>query len=188
MLFRSVKADKNSGPDKIMKAEMAASKASAQAQIKSYGDMAAAGKSFFKENSKGYKLLETTEKAFRAYEMAMAVESMVKKIFFKEGEVAANLALNATKLTGEAATTGASVALAGTEASAWGITAVVKAMASLPFPLNLAAGAVTLAAVLALGAKVMGGGGGGMSVSQQRQESQGTGSVFGDSKIGRAHV
>lgn len=177
----AVKADPKSSADKIAKAEMAASKASAQAQIKSYGDMAAAGKSFFKENSKGYKLLETTEKAFRAYEMAMAVESMVKKIFFKEGEVAANLALNATKLTGEAATTGASVALAGTEASAWGITAVVKAMASLPFPLNLAAGAVTLAAILALGAKVMGGGGGGMSVSQQRQESQGTGSVFGDS-------
>ena len=177
----AVKADPKSSADKIAKAEMAASKASAQAQIKSYGDMAAAGKGFFKENSKGYKLMETTERAFRAYEMAMAVESMVKKIFFKEGEVAANLALNATKLTGEATTTSASVALAGTEASAWGITAVVKAMASLPFPLNLAAGAVTLAAVLALGAKVMGGGGGGMSVSQQRQESQGTGSVFGDS-------
>ncbi|OEZ90728.1 tape measure protein [Duganella phyllosphaerae] len=178
----AVKADPKSSADKIAKAEMAASKASAQAQVKSYGDMAAAGKGFFKENSKGYKLMETTERAFRAYEMAMAVESMVKKIFFKEGEVAANLALNATKLSGEAATTGASVALAGTEASAWGITAVVKAIASLPFPLNLAAGAATLAAVLAIGAKVMGGvGSGGLSVSQQRQESQGTGTVFGDS-------
>ena len=178
----AVKADPKSSADKIAKAEMAASKASAQAQIKSYGDMAAAGKGFFKENSKGYKALEATERAFRAYEMAMAVESMVKKIFFKEGEVAANLALNATKLTGEATTTAASTGLAATEASAWGITAVVKAMASLPFPLNLAAGAATLAAVVAIGAKMFGGvGGGGLSVSQQRQESQGTGTVFGDS-------
>jgi tape measure domain-containing protein len=178
----AVKADPKSSADKIAKAEMAASKASAQAQIKSYGDMAAASKGFFKENSKGYKLMETTERAFRAYEMAMALESMVKKVFFKEGEVAANVALNATKLTGEAATTAASTGLAATEASAWGITAVVKAMASLPFPLNLAAGAATLAAVIAIGAKMFGGtGGGGMSVTQQRQESQGTGTVFGDS-------
>jgi len=178
----AVKADPKSSADKIAKAEMAASKASAQAQIKSYGDMANASKGFFKENSKGYKALEATERAFRAYEMAMAVESMVKKIFFKEGEVAANLSLNATKLTGEAATTAASTGLAATEASAWGITAVVKAMASLPFPLNLAAGAATLAAVIAIGAKMFGGvGGGGLSVSQQRQETQGTGTVFGDS-------
>ncbi|SDI47787.1 tape measure protein, partial [Duganella sp. OV510] len=177
----AVKADPKSSAQKIAQAEIAAAKASAQAQIKSYGDMAGAAKGFFSENSKGYKLLETTEKAFRAYEMAMALESMVKKIFFKEGEVAANVALNATKLSGEAATTGASVALAGTEASAWGITAVVKAMASLPFPLNLAAGAVTLAAVLALGAKVMGGtGGGGFDVAKDRQEKAGTGTVLGD--------
>jgi tape measure domain-containing protein len=177
----AVKADPKSSTDKIARAEIAASKASAQAQIKSYGDMAAASKGFFKENSKGYKLLETTEKAFRAYEMTMAVESMVKKIFFKEGEVAANVALNATKLTGEAATTAASTGLAATEASAWGITAVVKAMASLPFPLNLAAGAATLAAVVAVGAKMFGGVGGGASVSQQRQAANGTGSVLGDS-------
>ena len=177
----AVKADPKSSADKIARAEIAASKASAQAQIKSYGDMAAASKGFFKENSKGYKALEATERAFRAFEMAMAVESMVKKIFFKEGEVAANVALNATKLTGEAATTAASTGLAATEASAWGITAVVKAMASLPFPLNLAAGAATLAAVVAVGAKMFGGVGGGASVSQQRQAANGTGSVLGDS-------
>lgn len=178
----ATKADPKNGADKIAKAEIAASHASAQAQIKSYGDMAHAAKGFFKENSAGYKVLEGTEKAFRAYEMAMAVESMVKKIFFKESEVAANVALNGTKLAGEAATTAASTGLAATEASAWGITAVVKALASLPFPLNLAAGAATLAAVVAIGAKMMGGAGGGsVSVSEQRQAAAGTGSVFGDS-------
>ena len=178
----SIKADPKSGADKIAQAELAATKSSAAAKVKSYADMATAAKGFFKENTAGYKVMEGAEKAFRAYEMAMAVESMVKKIFFKETEVAANLALNGAKLTGEAATTAASTGLAATEASAWGITAVVKALASLPFPLNLAAGAATLAAVVAIGAKMLGGvGGGSVSVSEQRQAANGTGTVLGDS-------
>ncbi|MEO7494723.1 MAG: tape measure protein [Massilia sp.] len=159
------------------------SKRETQARVSAYGDMAGAAKGFFKENSKGYKVMETAEKAFRAYELAMAVESMVKKIFFKEGEVAANLALNATKTTGEAASTAVSTGLAATEASAWGVTAVVKALASLPFPANLAAGAATLAAVVAIGAKLIGGLGGssGVDVSKERQAATGTGSVLGNS-------
>ena len=178
----TVKADPKSSAEAVAKAEIAATRGSAQAKIKSYGDMAGAAKGFFKENTAGYKVMETTEKAFRAYEMAMAVESMIKKIFFKETEVAANLTLNATKLTGEATTTAASTGLAATEASAWGITAVVKALASLPFPLNLAAGAATLAAVVAIGAKMLGGmGGSSASLSEQRQAANGTGSVLGDS-------
>ena len=167
---------------KIADLEKAAARSSAQAKIKSYGDMASAAKGFFKENSTGYKVMETAEKAFRAYEMAMAVESMVKKIFFKETEVAANIALNTTKVGGEAAASAASTGLAATEASAWGITAVVKALASLPFPLNLAAGAATLAAVVASGAKMLGGtGGSSVSLSEQRQAANGTGSILGDS-------
>ena len=174
--------DAKGDPTKIAQAQAIAARQGAQAQVKSYGDMASAAKGFFKENSTGYKVMQTTEKAFRAYEMAMAVESMVKKIFFKETEVAANLTLNATKLTGEAATTAASTGLAATEASAWGITAVVKALASLPFPLNLAAGAATLAAVVAIGAKLMGGmGGSSVSLSEQRQAANGTGSILGNS-------
>lgn len=180
----AVKADPKNSAQKIAQAEIAASKASAQAQIKSYGDMAGAAKGFFKEHTAGYKVMEGAEKAFRAYEMAMAIEAMVKKIFFKEAEVAANVTGNATKLTSEATTTAASTTLAGTEASAWGVTAVVKALASLPFPLNLAAGAATLAAVVGIGAKIMGGlgGGGGNTTSQDRQKLAGTGSVFGDTK------
>lgn len=175
---------KDAGGDqtKIQRANMMAAEASAQAQVKSYGDMASAAKGFFNENSAGYKVLGGIEKAYRATEMAMALEAMAKKIFFKETEVAANTTLNATKVAGEAASSAASTGLAATEASAWGITAVVKAIASMPFPLNLAAGAATLAAVVAIGAKMVGGlGGGSVSLSQQRQEAQGTGSVLGDS-------
>jgi hypothetical protein len=176
----------NSGGNqaKIYRAQSQAASASAQAQVKSYGDMAGAAKGFFKENTAGYKVLQTTEKAYRAYEMALALESMAKKILFKEGEVAANVALNATKVTGEAASTAASTSLAATEASAWGVTAVVKALASLPFPANLAAGAATLAAVIAIGAKVVGsfgGGSGGGMTAADVQKAQGMGSVFGDS-------
>lgn len=173
-------------PVKIEKAKAVAAAQSAQAQVKSYGDMAHAAKGFFKENTTGYKLMEGAEKAFRAAEMAMSIQAMIKKIFYKEGEVAANLSLNATKLTGEAASTAASSSLAATEASAWGVTAVVKALASLPFPLNLAAGAATLAAVIAVGAKIMGsiggGGSGGGKSAADMQKEQGTGTVFGDTK------
>lgn len=174
---------KDAGGDqtKIQRANMMAAEASAQAQIKSYGDMAGAAKGFFDQNSAGYKVLSDVEKAYRAAEMAMALESMAKKIFFKEAEVAASTTLNATKVAGEAASTAASVGLAGTAASAWGITAVVKAIASMPFPLNLAAGAATLAAVVGLGVKLVGSlGGSNVSLSQQRQQEQGTGSVLGD--------
>lgn len=163
--------------DAIKKANMD----SAKAQIKSYGDMAGAAKGFFKENSKGYAVLETTEKAFRAFELALALKSMTEKIFFKETEVAANATLNTTKIAGEATASAASTGLAATEASAWGITAVVKAIASLPFPLNLAAGAATLAAVVAIGAKVFGSvGQGSVPIHEQRQKANGTGSVLGD--------
>ena len=151
-----------------------------KSRLSGYGDMAAAAKGFFAEGSKGYGILSGAEKAYRAAELALALQAMTKKIFFKQGEVVANTALNATKLTGEAAASAASTGLAATEASAWGVTAVVKAIASLPFPLNLAAGAATLAAVVAIGAKMVGGiGGGSIALSEQRQKTQGTGSVLG---------
>lgn len=163
-------------------ASEAISRRELRSRVTAYGDMATAAKGFFSEGSKGYRTLETAEKAFRAYELVMAAEGLAKKLFFKEAEVAAHSTLNATKLAGESATTAASTGLAATEASSWGVTAVVKAIASLPFPLNLAAGAATMAAVLAVGAKLTGGvGGSNVSLSQSRQEKQGTGSVFGDS-------
>jgi hypothetical protein len=153
-----------------------------KSRLSGYGDMAAAAKGFFSEGSKGYGVLSSVERAYRAAELAMTIQSTAKKIFFKQTEVAANVALNAQKLGVEAATTTASTGLAATEASAWGVTAVVKAMASLPFPMNLAAGAATLAAVVAIGASIMGSvGGSSVPLSQQRQDKQGTGSVLGDS-------
>jgi TP901 family phage tail tape measure protein len=158
-----------------------AAAATASAQIKGYGDMAGAAKGFFDQNSNGYRILHTTEQAFRAFELAQAAMALGKKLFFKQTEVAATTALNGTKVAGEAASTAASTALAGTEASAWGITAVAKAIASLPFPFNLAAGAATMAAIVGLGIKMTGGFGGGSSAAD-RQAENGTGTIAGDPK------
>lgn len=169
-------------PAEVAKLQQKYAMDAASAQISAYGDMAGAAKGFFDENTKGYAVMEAAERGFRLVELALSAEAMVRKIFMKETEVAANTTLNAVKLGGEATASTASVALAGTEASAWGITAVVKAIASLPFPANLAAGAATLASVVGIGAAMVGSmsGGSGVSVSEDRQKKQGTGSVLGD--------
>lgn len=177
-------ATKAAGGDttKIAQANALAAQQSAQAQVKSYGDMAGAAKGFFKENSAGYKVLQGTEKAFRAYEMVMAVENMVAKSGLLAEFTALFVASKATETAAEGASTGASVGMAGAQASAWGVTAVVKAIASMPFPANLVAGAATLAAVVAIGAKIAGsvGGGGADTTAQDRQKAAGTGSILGD--------
>ncbi|MBD8531492.1 MULTISPECIES: tape measure protein [unclassified Massilia] len=176
------KKDAKNDPVKIKAAETRASQAAATAQIRQYGDMAKAAKGFFKENTAGYKVMEGAEKAFRAYEMAMSIKSMVEKSGLLTAFTGLFVASKATQTAAEGTATVASTAMAGTQASAWGVTAVVKAIASMPFPLNIAAGAATLAAVVAIGAKMMGGlGGGAPSLSEQRQATQGTGSVLGAS-------
>ena len=168
---------------KIQKANAIAAQQSAQAQVRSYADMSKAAKGFFKENSTGYKVMEGAEKAFRAYEMAMAIETMVAKSGFLTAFTGLFVTSKATQTAAETAAVAPSVAAAGAQSSAWGITAVVKAIASMPFPMNLAAGAATLAAVVAIGAKMVGGGGGapvGVTTYQDKQRVQGTGTVLGD--------
>lgn len=171
-------------PVKIERAKGVAAQQAAQAQVHAYGDMAGAAKGFFKENSLGYKTMAAAEKGFRAYEMAMAVQSMLEKSGLLTAFTALFVGSKATEAAVETTATATSAANAGVQASAWGITAVVKAIASMPYPWNLVAGATTLAAVVAVGASMMGGIGGGASapsISEQRQASQGAGSVLGDS-------
>ena len=172
-------------PVKLKIAEMKAADAAAIAQVRQYGDMSRAAKGFFKENTSGYKIMEGAEKAFRAYEMAMSVKSMVEKSGLLTAFTGLFVASKATQTAVEGTATVASVGMAGTQASAWGITAVVKAIASLPFPWNLVAGAATLAAVVGVGAKMFGSvGGGGSAINpnsaEERQKVQGTGTVLGD--------
>lgn len=154
----------------------------ARDKVAALGDMAGASKSFFKTNSTGYKTLEAAEKGFRKVEKLMAVEAALTKSGLMSSFTGLFVSSKATETAAEAGASAKSVVAAGTQSSAWGVTAVVKALASMPYPSSLVAGAATLAAVVALGVVVGGGinrGAGGKS-AETMQKSQGTGTVFGD--------
>jgi len=182
---QAIRADlaKSEGKDDYEQKRILAIRDLDAAQVTAYADMAGAAKGFFTQHSAGYQLMSGIEKAYHLAEVAMAAKTLVEKTFFKTAEVGVEATTAGAKVGIQTASTAASATLAGTEASAWGITAVVKAIASLPFPLNLAAGAATLAAVVGIGAKMGGGlGSGGDTTAADRQAATGTGSVFGDSK------
>jgi hypothetical protein len=132
--------------------------ATSTAQVGLYGDMAAAAKGFFKEGSDGYKALQKAEQTFRAIQFALSVRAMAQDIAETAGSIA-NSAIRAGK---------------------YAVEAVAKAIASLPFPANLAAGAATAAALAAIGISIAGAFGGGNKPSEKPNE--GTGTVLGDAE------
>ncbi len=177
-----IKSDPKKSAADIAKAEVAAAKDSAQARVRSYGDMASAAKGFFKENTTGYKVLEGTEKAFRAVETAMAVESMLTKSGLLTTFTGLFAASKATEEIIDGATTTKSVANSGLRAAADGVAAFAKTLASLPFPFNIAAGAAVAALLVGAGVSMTGGSGGSAPAFDLKgyQEKQGTGTVLGD--------
>lgn len=126
-------------------------------QIGFFGDLTASAKGFFKEGSDGYKALETAEKAFRAVEFALSVRAMAQ----------------------DAIETVTSIANSGARTATKAVEAVVSAISSLPFPLNLVAGAATIAALASIGVAVAGSFGG--SKNTLEKANDGTGTVLGDS-------
>lgn len=125
-------------------------------QVGLYGDMSAAAKGFFKEGSDGYQAMAAAEKAFRAVEFALSVRAMAQ----------------------DAAETASSIAKSGARTATKAVEAVVSAISSLPFPLNLAAGAATIAALASIGVNVAGSFGGGGNTLEKAND--GTGTVLGD--------
>jgi hypothetical protein len=172
--------DAGGDPTKIAKAQAAAAQQGAQAQVKSYGDMASAAKGFFKENSAGYKAMEGVEKAYRAYEMAMAVQSMLTKSGLLTAFTGLFVTAKAAEMTATVATVPVTVAAEGVKQGALATTAMAGAIA-VPFPGNLVAVGIVAAMLAAIGLASGGGGGSSISLSQQRQAATGTGSVLGDS-------
>ncbi len=150
------------GSEKYNKVEQAAAEETAKARVGAYGDMAAAAKGFFDQNSAGYKVMQAAEIAFRAIEMVMSIKAMAQATLETANDVKSS----------------------GLKATASGIAAYAKSLASLPFPFNLAAGAVVLAALAGIGVAITGGGGAapGANDAEHRQDAQGAGSVLGDSK------
>ena len=132
-------------------------KRAAMDQVGFFGDLSASAKGFFKEGSSGYKALETAEKAFRAVEFALSVRAMAQ----------------------DAIETVTSIANSGARTATKAVEAVVSAISSLPFPLNLVAGAATIAALASIGVAVAGSFGG--SKNTLEKVNDGTGTVLGDS-------
>ncbi len=133
--------------------------ATATSQVGAFGDMAAAARGFFKEGSSGYAALTKAIQVFRTIEFALSVRAMAQ----------------------DAIETASALAKSGVRAAKYAVEAVAKAIASLPFPLNLAAGAATAAALAALGIAIGGAIGGG-GKNDLEPSNNGTGTVFGDPK------
>lgn len=152
--------------------------AQASAEINHYGNLASAAKGFFKEGSDGYKALLAAEKVFRAFELAIAIKNAAVKIGLIGAQTAA-------KVTSDTAMAASDTARAGVEQGNSIITtgikaveAVVNAIRSLPFPLNIAAGAITAGVIASLGVAISGAFGGSPKLPAA---NDGTGTVFGDS-------
>lgn len=124
-------------------------------QIALYGDMAAAAKGFFKSGSDGYKALADAEKVFRAVQFALSVRAMAQDAIETAGSIAKSVARTAT----------------------YAVEAVVSAIKSLPFPLNIAAGAATIGALAGIGVGIAGSFGGS---NKPAASNSGTGTVLGD--------
>lgn len=124
-------------------------------QVALYGDMASAAKGFFKQGSDGYRALQKAEQTFRAVQFAMSVRAMAQ----------------------DAIETASAIAKSAIRAGKYAVEAVAKALSSLPFPANIAAGAATAAALLAIGLSVAKGSG----RSNVEAPNEGRGTVFGDS-------
>lgn len=129
---------------------------SSSLQVNAFGNMATAAKGFFKEGTTGWKVLSAAEKAARAVEFALSVRSIAQ----------------------DAIETGSKLASSAARTAANAVEAVTKAIASLPFPLNIAAGAATIGALAAIGVSVAGSlGGGGNNLPKS---NDGTGTILGD--------
>jgi hypothetical protein len=168
---------------KIAEAETKAAKASAQAQMKSYADVAGSAKMFFKEHTAGYKILAAVEKGFRMAEMAMAYEAMIRKIFFTEAVTAATVVGNETSASSAVASAAVEIPAAMGKAQANAIGAVANQGNGDPYSAFFRIAA--MAAIMAGLGLMVGGGGGGSSIPEEttaawQQERQGTGTVLGD--------
>ncbi|MBH2072374.1 MAG: hypothetical protein I8H90_26020 [Burkholderiales bacterium] len=166
-------------PTKVAKAQAAAAQQGAQAQIKSYGDMASSAKGFFKENTAGYRAMEGAEKAYRAVEMAMAIESMVKKLFAVEVVTTATLGAEAAKAVAVQAGTATQLAADTVKGTSAAAVAVATQAQGDPYSAWIRMAAMA-AAMAALGFAVSGGGGSD-TTAKDRQAATGTGSILGDS-------
>ncbi len=134
----------------------------AMAQVQNYGDMLGAAKGFFKEGSDGYKVLQAAEQAYRVFQFAMSVQTMVQRALETTATVAGAGVETAAVVGAETVKTGATAA--GTAIRlplklAEGAASMFAALGPFGFPLV----AAMLAVMATLGFAGGGGGRGGGS-------------------------
>ena len=185
-LAEATKGRSDADPEKL-RLVAAAQRESARAQVKSYGDITSAAKGYFKEGTSGYKVLQATERAFRTVEMAMAVQSMVQSLAAtstKTTAVVTGKAFESAAMIGAAgvdtATTGVSVANSAAKTTASTVAGVAKAFEQLGV-WGFAGAAAIIAFMVGMGSSMSGGGGPAATTFEERQKTQGTGTVLGDS-------
>lgn len=155
----------------------------ARDRIRSYGDMAGAAKDFFEEGTTGYKVMSAAEKAFRAYEMALAMESFLQKSGLLSTLTTLVLGNNAAQAI--SAQTSAQIESAAKMQVAGANAVGAVANQGNGDPYTAFARIAAMAAIMA-GLGLMSGGGGGASSAPnpnsaaERQKRQGTGTVLGD--------
>lgn len=110
-------------------------KDSAKLEFDRNANIISATKGMFKEKTFAYKALAAVEKVMHITKLAM----MVKEMFF-----------DATATASSVANSGVRTAASVVEAGVLGVKAVVGAIASLPFPLDLVAGAAVAAVIAGL--------------------------------------
>lgn len=141
-------------------------KKSALSEITMYANLAGAAKSMFGEKTAAAKAFGAIEKVLHIARIGMMLVEVAQTI----ASVGPTVAANAAKTT----STMGSVVVDGA-------AAVVKTLASLPFPANVAAGAAVAALVAGIIGSVGGSFNGGSGSSSAAPVNEGTGTVFGDS-------
>lgn len=174
---------KDPNDPKVIAEQGKARKESFELQMQSYGDLAGAAKGFFDEQSQGYQVLSSIEKAYRVAQLGMALYNLTQESGILAALFGIRASTTAASQTLDAAHTTTSVTNSGVRASADGSAAISKTLASVPYPYNLIAAGTVLAALLAVGVSVAGGGFGGAGSTPdwaaERQKTQGTGTVLG---------
>lgn len=138
-----------------------------------YGQGLKFAKSFFKENSKGYKVVSALEMALQAKKIAFTLwekkDTIAKYALELKGMLANAATFVSTTATKIAAQMGFNVAQA---------QGAVASAAQAPPPVGFASAAAMIALLAGIGIAISGGGGG----SYVDTSNQGTGTVFGDSE------
>ncbi len=142
-----------------LKIEKEYSDASTQLQVQRYANTAGAVADLFDKKTAAYQAFHAFEVGLHAIELAMDIEKILSDI----------------------GVTSSHIVQTGIRAAASGVEAVIRTIASLPFPANLAAGAAVAAVIVGLLSKIGKSSTyevpGGVS-AKDRQETQGTGQTW----------